>query len=58
VGSDIFFPEERPVREVRVNGFWMDHHSVANEQFARFVVATGYVTVAEQPPDAALYLGG
>jgi formylglycine-generating enzyme len=54
MGSNDFYPEERPVREVRVNGFWIDCHPVANEQFARFVAATGYVTVAEQPPNAAL----
>jgi sulfatase modifying factor 1 len=42
---------ERPARRVRVNGFWIDEHTVTNAQFARFVEATGYVTTAERQPD-------
>jgi formylglycine-generating enzyme len=57
MGSEDFYPEERPMWEVRVDGFWIDRHPVTNRQFARFVAATGYVTVAEQPLDPALYPG-
>jgi formylglycine-generating enzyme required for sulfatase activity len=57
MGSDQFYPEERPVREVEVAGFWIDRHPVTNQQFARFVAATKYVTVAERAPDPALYPG-
>ena len=57
MGSDRFYSEERPVREVRVDGFWIDRHPVTNEQFARFVAATGYATLAERAPDPALYPG-
>ncbi|MGC2403537.1 MAG: SUMF1/EgtB/PvdO family nonheme iron enzyme [Acidobacteriaceae bacterium] len=57
MGSDDFYPEEAPVHEVSVDGFWMDRHIVTNEQFARFVEATGYVTVAERPLNAADYPG-
>lgn len=57
MGSERFYPEERPVREVCVDGFWIDCHPVTNAQFARFVAATGYVTVAEQRPHPALYPG-
>ena len=57
MGSNDFYPEERPVRQVRVDGFWIDRHPVTNQQFARFVAATGYVTVAERAPDPALYPG-
>jgi formylglycine-generating enzyme required for sulfatase activity len=57
MGSDRFYPEELPVREVQVDGFWIDRHPVTNRQFARFVAATGYVTVAERAPDPALYPG-
>jgi sulfatase modifying factor 1 len=57
MGSVASYPEERPVREVRVSGFWIDRHPVTNEQFSRFVAATRYVTVAERPPDPALYPG-
>ena len=55
MGSDDFYPEERPVHEVAVDGFWIDHHPVTNAEFRRFVKATGYVTVAEQAPDPADY---
>jgi formylglycine-generating enzyme required for sulfatase activity len=40
-----------PIHEVTVDGFWMDETEVTNEQFARFVEATKYVTVAERPLD-------
>ena len=49
MGSDRFYPEEGPVRRVKVNTFWIDRHPVTNAQFATFVNETGYVTVAERP---------
>ena len=49
MGSNDFYPEERPVHEVTVDGFWMDKYEVTNEEFERFVTETGYVTVAERP---------
>jgi formylglycine-generating enzyme len=42
--------DSRPVHRVYVDGFWMDATEVTNEQFALFVQATGYVTVAERTP--------
>jgi formylglycine-generating enzyme required for sulfatase activity len=57
MGSEQFYPEERPVRRVAVDGFWMDEHAVTNEEFARFVDVARYVTVAERPLDAADYPG-
>src|SRR5436190_3865491 len=57
MGSEDFYPEERPVRRVEVDGFWMDEHLVTVAEFRRFVKATGYVTVAERPLDAAQYPG-
>ena len=39
-----------PVHRVAVDGFWMDATEVTNQQFARFVEATGYVTIAERTP--------
>jgi formylglycine-generating enzyme required for sulfatase activity len=42
--------DARPVHRVFVDGFWMDETEVTNEQFAAFVAATGYVTVAERTP--------
>jgi formylglycine-generating enzyme len=53
MGSEEFYPEERPVHEVSVDGFWMDERQVTNHQFARFVEATGYITVAERPLECA-----
>jgi sulfatase modifying factor 1 len=55
MGSEQFYPEERPVRRVSVDGFWMDEHPVTVAEFRRFVKATGYVTWAEIAPDAADY---
>jgi formylglycine-generating enzyme len=55
MGSDAFYPEERPVHMVTVSGFWMDEHAVTVAEFARFVADTGYVTVAERALDPALY---
>jgi len=49
--GDDEFKDARPVHRVEVDGFWMDKTEVTNAQFARFVVETGYVTVAEKPPD-------
>src|ERR1700754_882541 len=57
MGSEDFYPEERPVRRVEVDGFWMDEHLVTVAEFRRFVKATGYVTVAERPLDPAQYPG-
>lgn len=45
-------PDARPIHRVYVDGFWMDQTEVTNEQFAAFVEATGYVTIAEQTPKA------
>jgi formylglycine-generating enzyme len=45
-------PDARPRHRVEVDGFWMDRTAVTNEQFARFVKATGYMTAAERPLDA------
>src|SRR2546425_10117964 len=57
MGSEDFYPEERPVHDVSVDGFWMDCSEVTNEQFARFVDATGYITLAERPLNPADFPG-
>jgi hypothetical protein len=57
MGSDRHYPEEAPAHEVSVNGFWMDRHTVTNREFKRFVDATGHVTLAERPANAADYPG-
>src|SRR4051794_41150516 len=55
MGSVDFYPEERPVREVSVDGFWIDRHPVTVAEFRRFVKATGHVTLAERAPEASHY---
>lgn len=48
LGSDHAFPEEAPAVPAAVKGFWMDQTEVTNAQFAEFVAATGYLTLAER----------
>jgi len=33
-----------------VDGFWMDATELTNEEFEKFVTATGYITIAERTP--------
>lgn len=55
MGSDRYYPEERPVVAVDVAAFQIDVHPVTNAAFGAFVAATGYQTVAETPPDPRFY---
>lgn len=57
MGSDRFYPEEAPMRQVRVDPFWIDEIPVTNREFQRFVAATGHVTFAEIAPDPKDYPG-
>ena len=57
MGSNAHYPEEAPAHNVKVDGFWMDRHTVTNAEFKRFVDATGYVTLAEKPANAEDYPG-
>ena len=57
MGSDDFYPEERPVHEVSVDGFWIDRFTVTNGKFEDFVAATGYITLAERELDPAEFPG-
>jgi sulfatase modifying factor 1 len=49
--------DSRPIHRVYVDGFWMDTTEVTNAQFAAFVKATGYVTIAERTPRAKDFPG-
>lgn len=49
--------DARPIHRVRVAGFWMDRSEVTTAEFARFVAATGYITVAERTPRAEDFPG-
>ena len=57
MGSEGFYPEEAPVRQVRVDPFWIDEVPVTNRAFTDFVKATGYRTFAETAPDPRDYPG-
>jgi sulfatase modifying factor 1 len=48
MGADNTFPEEGPASPQSVDAFWMDRTEVTNAQFAEFVAATGYRTLAER----------
>jgi sulfatase modifying factor 1 len=52
MGADPRYPEEGPPRPMRVAAFWIDAHELTNGEFARFVAATGYRTLAERAPPA------
>lgn len=47
-GDTMARPDEKPRHRVRVDGFFMDATEVTNRQFAKFVAATGYKTIAER----------
>ena len=51
LGSDRHYPEEGPVHRVTIDRFSIDRYQVTNRQFAEFIAATGYITVAERPLD-------
>ena len=55
MGSESFYPEERPVRQVQVGPFLIDEAPVTNREFARFVEETGFTTFAEIAPDPKDY---
>ena len=47
--SKMALAREFPRHRVQISSFYMDIHEVTNAQFAAFIEATGYVTVAERP---------
>jgi sulfatase modifying factor 1 len=57
MGSDCHYPEEAPAHSVSVSGFFIDPCPVTNRQFAAFIAATGYRTVAERPLDPKAFPG-
>lgn len=57
-GSEEEHPDEWPIHEVTLDGFWMDAKEVTNAEFAEFVEATGYVTLIEKKPELRSLKGG
>jgi formylglycine-generating enzyme required for sulfatase activity len=52
---DDLYADARVVHKVYVDGFWMDKTEITNAQFAKFVEATSYKTVAELDPDPKMF---
>ncbi len=52
MGSDTQYPEEAPVIECWVDPFRIARAPITNREFAAFIAATNYVTLAERPVDA------
>jgi formylglycine-generating enzyme len=48
MGSDKFYPEEKPTHKVTVDSFWIDKYLVTNKAYSDFVSATNYVIIAER----------
>ncbi|MDZ4760362.1 MAG: formylglycine-generating enzyme family protein [Alphaproteobacteria bacterium] len=57
MGAEPMHAEEGPPRAARVKSFFIDATEVTNRDFARFVAATGHVTLAERPLDPRRYPG-
>ena len=57
MGSDEHYAEEAPAHVVTVSDVWIDRYQVTNADFAAFVAATGYTTVAERELDPADFPG-
>jgi formylglycine-generating enzyme required for sulfatase activity len=49
--------DSRPIHRVYVDSFYMDKTDVTNAEFAKFVKATSYMTVAERTPRAEDFPG-
>jgi formylglycine-generating enzyme required for sulfatase activity len=49
--------DSRPIYRVYVDGYFVDKTDVTDAQFAEFVKATGYVTIAEKTPTAEDFPG-
>ena len=49
--DDVAMDHEKPQHPVKVDGFFMDITEVTNTEFAKFIDATGYVTMAEREID-------
>lgn len=48
---------EGPVREVTLDPFWIDATTVTNTDFAKFVEATGWITLAERLGTSFVFAG-
>ena len=51
------FEDSKPIHTVELKAFYMDEHEVTQAQYAAFVQATGYITVAERALNPADFPG-
>ena len=56
MGSDKY-SAERPVQQIFLDEYAIDKHLVSNEQFSKFIEATGYVTDAEKEGAGMVRIG-
>jgi formylglycine-generating enzyme required for sulfatase activity len=56
MGTDNWGPDEQPVHEVSLHGYWMGKNPITNEQFGTFVEETGFVTDAERSAEDGCYV--
>ena len=49
--SEQAYQDEFPIHRVKVSSFYMDKFEVTNDDFMKFVEATGYLTIAERDVD-------
>ncbi|WP_013322580.1 formylglycine-generating enzyme family protein [Gloeothece verrucosa] len=49
IGSNEYYPSEHAAEDITVSSFCIDKYEVTNQEFAKFVEETGYLTVAERP---------
>ena len=55
--TDPSFQDASPIHDVEISDFYMDIHEVTNAQFAAFIKATNYKTIAERALDPKDYPG-
>jgi len=53
MGTDNWGPDEQPVHEVNLHGYWIGENLITNERFGTFVGDTGFVTDAERSSENA-----
>ena len=58
MGCERFYPEEAPVRQAALEGFWIDRHPVTVREYHAFVRETGHQTLAERAPTQEEYPDG
>jgi len=56
IGDDRGYAEEHGARRQSIAAFRIDRHEMTNDDFARFVAATGYVTDAEHLGESIVFI--